>query len=139
MLKDETVIRVRYKDTDQMGVVYHANYLVWFEVGRTELMRKIGLPYLEYEKNGLYLPVIKVTCEYKAPAKYDDEVTVISRMESLNKTRLVFAYEICRGTEILARGRTEHAFVTFEGRPVVLPKHSLDLWDRLCPAAGAKP
>jgi acyl-CoA thioester hydrolase len=139
MLKNETVIRVRYKETDQMGVVYHANYLVWFEVGRTELMRNIGLPYLEYEKNGLYLPVTKVTCEYKAPAKYDDEVTVISRMESLSKTRLVFAYEFFRGTKILARGRTEHAFVTFEGRPVALPKHSLDLWERLCLAAGTKP
>lgn len=132
MITDETTVRVRYKDTDQMGVVYHANYLVWFEAGRTELMRKMGLPYLDYEKNGLYLPVIKVSCEYKEPARYDDEVTVVTRIESLSAARLTFAYEVRRKTAVLARGRTEHAFITFEGRPVALSKHSPALWARLC-------
>lgn len=134
MLKNETVIRVRYKETDQMGVVYHANYLVWFEVGRTELMRKMGMPYHEFENNGLYLPVIKASCEYKIPARYDDEVTVITCIESLKDVRLTFQYEVRREKELLVRGHTEHAFVSRGGRPVILRKHSPFLWGRLCRA-----
>jgi acyl-CoA thioester hydrolase len=134
MLKDETLIRVRYKDTDQMGMVYHANYLVWFEVGRTELMRKMGMPYLEFEKNGLFLPVIKASCEFKIPARYDDQVTVITRIESLREVRMTFQYEVRREKELLVRGSTEHAFVNSSGRPVILRKHSPFLWSRLCRA-----
>jgi acyl-CoA thioester hydrolase len=134
MLKDETLLRVRYKDTDQMGMVYHANYLVWFEVGRTELMRKMGMPYLEFEKNGLFLPVIKASCEFKIPARYDDQVTVITRIESLREVRMTFQYEVRREKELLVRGSTEHAFVNSSGRPVILRKHSPFLWSRLCRA-----
>lgn len=134
MLKEETGIRVRYKDTDQMGVVYYANYLVWFEVGRTELMRRLGMPYLEFEKNNLYLPVIKASCDYKIPARYDDEITVVTWIDSLQEVRLIFSYEIRREGELLARGSTEHAFVNATGRPVVLRKHSPFLWGRLCKA-----
>ncbi|MEW5783847.1 MAG: thioesterase family protein [Bacillota bacterium] len=131
MVRDETVIRVRYKDTDQMGVVYHANYLVWFEVGRTELMRRLGMPYLEFEKNNLYLPVIKVSCDFKVPARYDDQVKVITWIENLQDVRLFFHYEIRRDKELLARGMTEHAFVNNQGHPVVLRKYSPFLWGRL--------
>ncbi len=127
----KTVIRVRYADTDQMGVVYHANYLVWFEAGRTELMRRLGLPYLEFEQSGLFLPVIKAEVEYKLPARYDDEVAVLARIKSLRQTRLAFEYEVRRGDELLARGSTEHAFTNRAGRPVALRKHSQDLWARL--------
>lgn len=134
MLKDETLIRVRYKDTDQMGVVYHANYLVWFEIGRTELMRRLGMPYRDCEQNNLFLPVIKVSCEFKVPAHYDDEVIVVTKIESLQEVRLIFDYEIRRDGVLLARGRTEHAFMNSKGRPVVLRKYSPFLWSRLCRA-----
>lgn len=131
MIRNETAIRVRYKDTDQMGVVYYANYLVWFEVGRTEYFRSLGMPYGEFEKNSIYLPVTKAFCEYKIPARYDDAVTVVTRINELQEVRLSFNYEIRRGHELLALGGTEHAFVNQKGRPVVLRKHSPFLWRRM--------
>jgi acyl-CoA thioester hydrolase len=134
MMRDETRIRVRYKDTDQMGFVYYANYLVWFEVGRTELMRRLGMPYREFEKNRLFLPVIRVSCDYRTPARYDDEITILTRIDSIQEVRVFFNYEVRREAELLARGSTEHAFVNAEGRPVVLRKHSPFLWGRLCKA-----
>ena len=114
-----------------MGVVYHANYFVWFEVGRAEFFRKLNMPYSEFEKNSLYLPVIKAYCEYKAPARYDDEITVITRMDELQEVRLTFHYHLFRERELLAKGTTEHAFVNQQGRPVVLRKQTPFLWRRL--------
>lgn len=134
MQNNETKIRVRYKDTDQMGVVYYANYLVWFEVGRTELIRNLGMSYRDFEKNEIYLPVLKVSCEYKSPARYDDEITIVTRVESLGEVRLVFSYEIRRDKELLAWGSTEHAFINTRGRPLVLRKSNPFLWGRLCKA-----
>lgn len=134
MKKNETEIRVRYQETDQMGIAYHANYLVWFEIGRTELMRSIGLPYLEFEKSGLYLPVLKAYCEYKHAARYDDLLTVITFIESLQYVRTVFNYEIRREDKKIAVGYTEHVFINEAGRPVVLKKISPFLWNRLCKA-----
>ncbi len=134
MKKVETKVRVRYKETDQMGVAYHANYFVWFEVGRTEMLRELELPYREFEKSNLFLPVLKAYCEYKQPARYDDELTIITRLESLQNVRLIFNYEIRREKEHLVTGYTEHAFVNKSGRPVVLKKFSPFLWNRLCQA-----
>ncbi|MBW6463950.1 MAG: acyl-CoA thioesterase [Firmicutes bacterium] len=130
----ETSIRVRYVETDQMGVAYHANYLVWFEVGRTEMMREIGLPYIEFEKSGLMLPVLKAYCEYKHAAHYDDQLIINTRLSDLQKVRLTFDYEIRRESKLLARGYTEHAFINQEGKPVALKKFSPFLWNRLCQA-----
>jgi len=131
---NETVFRVRYQETDQMGVAYHANYLVWFEMGRTELMRSIGLPYIEFEKSNLYLPVLKAYCEYKHAVRYDDELTVLTNLDSLEKVRLVFKYELHKDGRKMAFGYTEHAFINAAGRPVVLKKVSPFLWNRLCKA-----
>ncbi len=131
MKKNETKIRVRYQETDQMGMAYHANYLVWFEIGRTELMRSIGLPYIEFEKSNLYLPVLKAYCEYKHAARYDDLLTVITFIESLQYVRTVFNYEIRRDDKKIGGGYTEHAFINEAGRPVVLKKISPFLWNRL--------
>ena len=132
--KNETHLRVRYEETDQMRVAYHANYLVWFEVGRTELMREIGLPYLEFEKSGLLLPVLKAYCEYKHAAHYDDQLKVVTRLSNLQKVRLTFDYEIRREGQLLARGYTEHAFIDERGKPVALKRFSPFLWNRLCQA-----
>ncbi len=132
MIINETIIRVRYQETDQMGFAHHASYLVWFEVGRTELMRKIGLPYIEFEKSNLYLPVLKAYCEFKRAIRYDNEISVLTHLHSLEKVRLVFNYELKKDGRKMAFGYTEHAFINEAGRPVILKKVSPFLWNRLC-------
>lgn len=114
-------LRVRYAETDQMGVVYHANYLVWFEVGRTELLRTLGWTYREMEASGYSLPVISAACQYHRPARYDDELEVMTTGTVLSPVRLAFDYEILRGGERIVTGRTEHASLNPKGRPVRLP------------------
>jgi acyl-CoA thioester hydrolase len=116
-------LRVRYGETDQMGVVYHANYLDWFEVGRTEWMRQSGVTYRELEDQGLLLPVTEASIKYIASAKYD-LVRVTTRVASYNKLRLTFEYEVRRvaDNELLVKGMTEHVFITREGRVVRLAK-----------------
>ena len=105
-------LRVRYAETDQMGIVYYANYLVWFEIGRVELLRELGLAYSQMEKDHkLILPVIEATCRYRAPARYDDEILIETRPALLRNSVIKFAYRILRnGTEpaLLAEGETVH-------------------------------
>ena len=92
-----TEVRVRYAETDQMGVVYYANYLVWFELGRVELLRSLGLAYSRLETDhGCILPVIEATCRYKSPARYDDEILIETRPAMLRGSVLKFAYRILR-------------------------------------------
>src|SRR5688572_8323711 len=104
-------VRVRYAETDKMGVVYHANYFVWFEMGRCELLRAIGRSYREMETSGVGLPVIEAHCEYKSPARYDDELAVMTTLKLLSPARVEFEYEISRpiDTTVNAIGRTVHA------------------------------
>jgi acyl-CoA thioester hydrolase len=115
--------RVRYAETDQMGVVYYANYLIWFEVGRTELLRSLGWSYREMEHEGIGLPVIEASCLYHRPARYDDELEIRTRGTLLSAVRMQFDYEIVRnpGGELIVSGRTLHAAVNGEGRPARLP------------------
>jgi acyl-CoA thioester hydrolase len=114
---------VRYADTDRMGVAYYANYLVWFEVGRTELLRELGWSYREMETNGVALPVLEATCRYHRPARYDDELEIRTRGTLLTPAQLVFDYDIVRPQtgETLAAGRTLHCGVNTQGRPCRLP------------------
>ena len=134
MRKNETKIKVRYQETDQMAFAYHANYLSWFEIGRTELMRELGLPYIEFEKSGLFLPVLKAYCEYKLAARYDDDLVIITVLDSLQRVRITFKYEVRREGKLIALGYTEHAFINRESKPVALRKFSPFLWNRLCKA-----
>ena len=136
MLINETTVRVRYEETDQMGVVYYANYMVWFEVGRTELMREFGLPYREFEENDLFFPVLRAYCEYKEPASYDDQLTIITRIKNILQVRVTIDYEICRADKLLAKGYTEHAFVNGKGKPVILKKTNPKIWKRLLEVVG---
>jgi acyl-CoA thioester hydrolase len=115
-------LRVRYAETDQMGVVYYANYLVWFEVGRTELLRALGWTYREMEAAGYSLPVISVACQYHRPARYDDDLEVVTTGAWLSPVRLAFDYEILRGEARIVSGRTEHASLNPKGRPIRLPE-----------------
>jgi acyl-CoA thioester hydrolase len=116
-------LRVRYAETDKMGVVYHANYFMWFEIGRCELLRTIGKSYRELEATGIGLPVIEAHCEYKSPARYDDELQVKTWGKLLSPARVEFVYEIRRPADdtVNAVGRTVHAAVDTTGRPCRLP------------------
>ena len=123
-------VRVRYAETDKMGVVYHANYLVWFEVGRCELLRTIGSSYRDLEATGIMLPVIEAHCEYRSPARYDDELQVKTWGELLSPARVEFTYEVSRPKDstVNALGRTMHAAVDATGRPCRLPDHVRDMF-----------
>lgn len=116
-------IRVRYAETDQMGVVYYANYFVWFEVGRTDLIRMLGGTYRELEAEGIFLPVIEASCQYAQPSHYDDELDVRTNGRLLSPVRVEFAYEVVRVKDavVTATGRTVHAAVNRSGRPCRLP------------------
>ena len=116
-------IRVRYAETDKMGVVYYANYFVWFEVGRTDLLRESGWNYREMEIDGFALPVIEAHCAYRESAKYDDEVEVRTSGAMLSPVRVQFTYEVVRIADAatLATGTTVHATLDRNGRPCRLP------------------
>jgi acyl-CoA thioester hydrolase len=118
-----SVVRVRYAETDKMGVVYYANYFVWFEVGRADLLRSLGWTYREMEHAGIALPVIEAHCDYRRPARYDDEIEIRTRGRMLSPIRMEFTYEVVRrGDEtVVASGRTVHAALDPAGKPCRLP------------------
>ena len=118
-----TTVRVRYAETDRMGVVYYANYFVWFEVARADLLRTLGWTYREMEETGVFLPVIDARCEYRRPARYDDELEVRTTGSLTSPIRMEFSYEVqVKGQpEVAAVGRTVHAALDRDGRPCRLP------------------
>jgi acyl-CoA thioester hydrolase len=118
-----TTLRVRYAETDQMGIAWHGCYLAWFEVGRTDLLRARGMTYRELEARGLRLPVIEVQARYLKPAHYDDLLEIRTRLTSISGARVGFAYEVVRpGAEApLATGTSTHAAVDASGRAVRVP------------------
>ena len=118
-----THLRVRYAETDKMGVVYYANYLVWFEVARADLLRALGWTYNEMEASGVSLPVIEAQCEYQRPARYDDEIEVRTEGEMVSAVRMRFTYTVVRRADdvVSARGYTVHAALDRAGRPCRLP------------------
>jgi acyl-CoA thioester hydrolase len=117
-------VRVRYAETDKMGVVYYANYFVWFEVARADLLRSLGWSYREMEEAGVALPVIEAECRYHRGARYDDELEVRAQGRVLSPVRMEFAYEVIRQNDaaVAASGRTVHAAVAPDGRPCRLPE-----------------
>ena len=132
----ETPLRVRYSETDKMGVVYHAHYIVWFEVGRTEYCRAAGLPYRAMETAGLWILVTGVTCRYRQPARYDDALVVRASVSELGSRGLSFDYEIVRADEILADGTTRHVFASQDGRPRRAPDQILEGLERFRDSAS---
>jgi acyl-CoA thioester hydrolase len=123
MPSSTTTIRVRYAETDQMGVVYYANYLVWFEVARTDLLRQLGWTYREMEGSGVRLPVIEARCTYHRPTRYDDELEVRTTGRLVSAVRMEFIYEVVQAPDgiIAATGLTQHAATALDGRPCRLP------------------
>jgi acyl-CoA thioester hydrolase len=124
-------VRVRYAETDKMGVVYYANYLVWFEVGRADLLRAGGWSYRELEVEGVTLPVIDVRCEYRQPARYDDELEIRTAGALLSPVRVRFDYEIIRPADaaVIATGSTVHASLDVNARPCRLPERVRALFE----------
>ena len=118
-----TTVRVRYAETDQMRVVYHANYFVWFEVGRADLLRSLGWSYREMEIAGISLPVIEAHCQYLRPARYDDEIEVRTEGRMLSPVRMEFEYQVVRMVDgtLAAEGKTVHAALDPSGKPCRLP------------------
>ncbi|OFW03707.1 MAG: hypothetical protein A3I61_02050 [Acidobacteria bacterium RIFCSPLOWO2_02_FULL_68_18] len=119
----KTRLRARYADTDRMGVVYYANYLVWFEVARTEWLRATGWSYRDMEHDGIMLPVVEAHCEYRQPARYDDEVEIATQATLVTPVRVRFDYRVTRAADgvVSAVGHTVHAAVDTAGRPRRLP------------------
>ncbi len=131
MLENETRFRVRYAETDQMGVVYYANYLVWMELGRVEYCRSAGIRYKDMEVNdGVLLAVAEATCRYLFPARYDEEIVVKTRVKQAGARMVRFAYEMSEAESgrKLATGETAHIFCGRDMRPLKLPEKYLGLF-----------
>ena len=125
----ETRVRVRYAETDQMGVVYHSNYFIWFEIGRVELMRQLGFSYRDMERSdGLFIAVVDARCRYKAPARYDDEVIVQTHLKNVRESVVHFGYELVRAEDgqLLAEGETTHIVTDSQMKMMPLPEKYLE-------------
>jgi acyl-CoA thioester hydrolase len=121
MFQSRSQLTVRYAETDMMGIVYHANYLPWFEIGRTDLLKENGLPYRQLEADGYRLPVLEVTAKFLRPALYDDTLTILTTLREKPVLRIKLEYEVRRGDELLATGHSLHAFINVQGEPVRPP------------------
>jgi acyl-CoA thioester hydrolase len=125
----ETQVRVRYAETDQMGVVYHANYAIWFEVGRVETLRQFGFAYKDMEAEGCRLAVVELRCRYRMPARYDDLITIRTRVQLVRQGVIRFAYEVLRAEDgqILAEGETVHMPLDKQGKRSRFPDRYLKI------------
>ena len=128
MKTHETEIRVRYQETDNMGVVYYANYFIWFEVARTEYLRSAGISYRKLEEKGAYLMVASATCQYKAPARYDDVVRIQTWIPRLKNSSLQFEHKLFVGDKLIATGESIHVFTNSNGRPIRVPEEIRDFY-----------
>jgi acyl-CoA thioester hydrolase len=128
---NETRLRVRYAETDQMGVVYHSNHLIWFEVGRVEFMRELGFSYRDMERDdGRFIAVAEVKCRYRAPVYYDEEVIVRTSLKSVRESVVVFHYELVRAenSALLAEGETTHIVTNAQMKVAALPEKYLKVF-----------
>lgn len=121
MIESRASVTVRYAETDMMGIVYHANYLPWFEVARTQLLREQGFPYRQLEADGYRIPVLEVAAKFIRPAVYDDNLTIVATIREKPLLRIRLDYEVRRGDELLATGHSTHAFCDLHGRPTRPP------------------
>jgi acyl-CoA thioester hydrolase len=117
----ETAVRVRYAETDRMGLLHHANYFVYFEVARTEMLRSRGISYRDVEDSGHFLVIIDLGCKYRKPAYYDDLLTIRTTVARVTHVKIVHEYKVFRDGELLAEGQTTLACVDRQGKPQALP------------------
>ena len=132
MYINKTKLKVRYVETDQMGIVHHSNYYAWFEVGRTEYITQIGMTYKQMEEANIMLPVVESSCKYIQGAKYEDIIIIETFMHELSGAKVIFNYNVIRENDdkILAKGSTTHAFVNESFRVVNLKKANAEMWSR---------
>ena len=118
-----TEVRVRYNETDAMGIAHHSSHLIWFEIGRTELMRARGISYAELERDKIFLPVVEVACRYHLPVGYDDRILVETEVAEIGAARIRFSYRVIRleDEKLIATGNTLHAALNGRGTPARLP------------------
>lgn len=126
-----TDVRVRYAETDQMGVVYHSNYFTYFEAGRNEYFRSIGLPYKNFEEQGIFFPVLSCQCTFRKGAHYDDLLQIITFIKEVKGVRITIGYEVWREKVLLAEGETVHAFIQKGGGPLNMAKKFPQIWQKL--------
>ena len=115
-------IKVRYQETDRMGMVYYSNYLIWFEIGRTELFNKIGIPYTDLEDKGYRLVTTEAYCKYKTPVSYEDEIEILTQLTEFKNPIMTFNYNIRKGKALIASGETKHAFTNIKGKVTRMPQ-----------------
>lgn len=133
MFISEIKLIVRYAETDQMGIVHHSNYPIWFEAGRTDFIRKIGLPYSKIEEKGIFLPLIELKCRYLGSAGYEDEVLVKTSLKAISYSRVTFGYEAVKIGEnkLITTGETIHVWTNKDMKPINIKKHMPELFDLL--------
>lgn len=129
----DTPIKVRYKETDQMGIVHHSNYYPWFEEGRTDFLDSLGRSYGQMEKDGLLLPLLESHCVYKKPARYEDRLIIRTYVKEIKGVRITFGYKVLKQDDrvLLAEGYTMHAFVNKDMKPINIKKFDKSLYDLL--------
>ena len=133
MRRSVTSVRVRYPEVDRMGVVHHTHFFIWFELGRTELLRELGCTYGEMEAQGIFMPVVEAACRYRTPVRYDEVLEIETALEKISASRVAFRYQLHRQglDRPLAEGRTVHATVNREGEVIRMPEEYRDLLSRL--------
>ena len=138
-MKTLTKLTVRYAETDQMGIVHHSNYPIWFEAGRTDFLRRAGASYSDVEAAGVLLPLYELTCRYKSPARYEDEIAVYTRIQELSRIRLILSYDVVllKNGTLLASGETHHAFTDPSLKPLNAEKAIPDVYKLLSLAQAA--
>lgn len=128
----ETYLTVRYAETDMMGIVHHSRYYPWFEVARTEFIKKSGISYTEMEQMGILLPLTQTGCNYLHGLRYEDEVAIVCKLSELSVVRCRFEYEVYKLPErkLMSKGHTLHGFVNKDFKPINLKKTYPDIWNR---------
>lgn len=129
----KTKITVRYAETDQMGIAHHSNYAIWFEAGRTDLIKASGMTYSEMERHGVIVPLVSLECHYKKAAFYEDALTVTSRLTKVTNTKLVFEYQVFRDNtgELISTGKTVHGMVANDLSPIRMKKDKPEIFEML--------
>lgn len=132
-MQTETRFIARYSETDQMGIIHHSNYAVWFEAGRTDYLKKVGISNTNIEARGILLPLYEMNCQFKSPAKYEDEIMVITDLKQISRVRLCFSYQVinAENNKLLATGETMHAWTDKALRPVNAAKAVPDVYSML--------
>jgi acyl-CoA thioester hydrolase len=129
----ETKLKVRYVETDQMGIVHHSNYYAWFELGRGEFITKLGMNYRQMEESGILMPIMETYCKYYEGAKYEDDLIIKTYIDEVTPVKVIFNYDVIREKDekLLAKGRTTQTFVNNSFRIINLKKTHHDIWEKM--------